>query len=65
MLQIVYGVDKVRGSVWCQHELTSAQKEDIARAIDEEVYERCHGCKVDGHFINECPMTTLEYTQTE
>jgi hypothetical protein len=64
-LQIEYGVDNVRGSVWCQAELTATQREEIAKAIDEEVYERCYGCKMEGHFILDCPVTTLQYSSTQ
>jgi hypothetical protein len=65
MLQIIHGIENVRGSVWCQAVLTPLQKEEIYKAIDEEVYERCYGCKIAGHFLNDCPMTALTYTQTE
>lgn len=67
MLQVKYGIDNVRGSVWCQAELTPSQREEIAKAIDEEVYERCYGCKIQGHFLKECPAAALNYslTQTE
>jgi len=62
---IIYGVDNVRGSAWCQEELTPQQREDIAKAIDEEVYERCYGCKIQGHFVNDCPMRSLNYAQSQ
>mgnify|MGYP003386844586 CR=1 FL=1 len=58
-MQIIYGIDNVRGSVWCQEVLTPLQKEEIAKAIDEEVYERCYGCKKEGHFVNDCPVSAL------
>lgn len=64
-MQIIYGIDNVRGSVWCQEVLTPLQKEEIAKAIDEEVYERCYGCKKEGHFVNDCPVSALVYSQTQ
>jgi hypothetical protein len=49
-----FGIDNVRGSIYCQVNLTSSQKDEILRHIRGE-YDLCLSCGADDHFVKDCP----------
>lgn len=50
-----YGVDRVRGSVYCRLELTDEEKREIEKHI-RSARDVCYNCGSWDHFVSNCPM---------
>jgi len=48
-----YGIDKVRGSVYCKIELDENEKKEIERHI-RAARNECYNCGFSGHYIANC-----------